>query len=340
MSYTFKYYPDPGITYDIIRMLYVKLNASSIWKETLTTIDYQEEHVRFIEEHANLLPEPDPDLSLFFYIPTNKKTTFLSTVADELICKNFQTYSIEDLIKYTNNITKVKEEIFNYYFSDKILGSADFEYQVRSSRTIPDRIKLLLFGFSYNPAEYITKLNNVIQNYYELIGTYWKIDLISNDVLNQFTAKLISKPAVTKKHIDLTFVAYSLCRCTPMHLLFGYSQENLFFISTSNTLIENIRSDLAFSTSELLQTLHSIDDQYRLEIIKLLKNTPEQSPNDIADRLKLSLTATKYHLSILKKAKMITFSRNNRSTYYSYNPEGYKSLIAALEYFEKGGLEK
>lgn len=128
-------------------MLYVKLNANSIWKETLTTVDCQEEHIRFIEEQARLLPEPDLDLALFSYIPTNRKTTFLSTVADDIISNDFQTYTIKNLYEYTNNISKVKDSIFNYYFSEEFFRSSDFEYQLRASRTIPDRINFYSLAF-------------------------------------------------------------------------------------------------------------------------------------------------------------------------------------------------
>lgn len=337
MSYTFKYYPDPGITYDIIRMLYVKLNASSIWKETLTTIDSQEEHVRFIEEHASLLPEPDPDLSLFFYIPTNKKTTFLSTLADELICKDFQTYSIDNLINYTNNITNVKEGIFNYYFSDKILGSADFEYQLRSSRTIPDRIKLLLFGFSYNPEAYIAKLNKTIINYYEIIGAQSLMESFRLDELEKFVNITFKNKSIGSSKFKN--ISYSLCRCTPVFNLVYYNEEHPFFISAPKTIRTAISDNVSFTNSKLLQLIHSIDDQYRLDIIRIIRMSSGISPLEISQKLNLSLTATKYHLSILKKANLIQCRRINRNTQYVYNPSGFKIITKALDVFEKGDFD-
>ena len=281
MNYQFKYYPEPGITYDIIRMLYVKLNANSIWKETLTTVDCQEEHISFIEEHAGLLPEPDPDLALFAYIPTNRKTTFLSSIVDELISNNFSSYTLNSLYEYINDISRVKDGIFTYYFYDEFIDSTDFEYQLRVNRTIPDRIKLLLFGFSYNPTAFIKKLNTTIQEYYTLIKKLWKEVSVSTEMLKQFSSKLFSEKLLVKIESDSNIteeVRYSLCRCTPMYLISGCSQNNLFFISTQNTIQESIRTEIAYSTSELIQAIHSIDDQYRLEILHFLKNSPEQSP--------------------------------------------------------------
>ena len=39
MSYSLKYYPDPGIAFDITKMLFVKLNSESVWQSSLTSID-------------------------------------------------------------------------------------------------------------------------------------------------------------------------------------------------------------------------------------------------------------------------------------------------------------
>ena len=341
MNYQFKYYPEPGITYDIIRMLYVKLNANNIWKETLTTVDCQEEHIHFIEEHAKLLPEPDPDLALFAYIPTNRKTTFLSSIVDELISNNFSSFTLNSLYEYINNISRVKEGIFSYYFYDEFINSVDFEYQLRVNKTIPDRIKLLLFGFSYNPMAYIKKLNATIQEYSSLITKLGKVESFTIDALDQFVAIMYENNS--KKHFkdspdDPHVMMYSLCRCTPVFNLFFYSTQNPFFVSTPSTISKVLTSEDSCTNSELLKLIHSIDDQYRLDILRLIRLNEELSLLEISQKLNLSMTATKYHLAILKKANLIVCRRINRNAKYAYNPIGFKTLIKSLDNFEKGEL--
>ena len=334
MSYTFKYYPDPGITYDIIRMLYVKLNACSIWKETLTTIDYREDHIRFIEEHAKLFPEPNSDLSLFFFIPSNKRKTFLSSILEQLITENFSAYSISDLITFLNNTPHISSILFSYYLGEHNYNARDFEYHLRSNKTIPDKIKLLLFGFHYNPETYTSKLCQTIYDYYLKIVNEFSTDQIpNNDLIKYVNLASEIKPSPNTRYNE---VLYSLCRCTPRLAMSGYSQDNFFFISTSDTISEKVNNKLEYSTLELLEAIHSLDDQYRLEIIQLLKSNTSLTPLEISEKLKLSLTATKYHLSILKKTNIIMFKRINRTTYYSYNSNGFKSILKALENFEKG----
>ena len=58
MNFTFNYNPDPGIMYDIIRMLYVKFNATNVWKETLTSVETKDQQYHYISEHSKTLPYP------------------------------------------------------------------------------------------------------------------------------------------------------------------------------------------------------------------------------------------------------------------------------------------
>lgn len=341
MSYIFKYLPEPGITYDIIRMLYVKLNVTNVWKETLTTIDGQKDHEHFIEKHAKQLPDPDSDLTIFFYIPTNRKRTFLSYIIEDEISESFTEFTIDVLLKRLNDSPTITDKLFTYYLGEDIRHKPDFEYQLRFIKTIPDKIKLILFGFYYNPEIFLHKLRQTIHEYYYIIDNTFPLVQINSEMLTLFTNLLPTSNLNVNKHKEGTnkIIWYSLCRCTPRLTMYGNSQNTFFFITTPNTIFDKINDKYEYSILELLETIRAIDDHYRLKIMQLLKSTPDLTTMEISDKLELSLTATKYHLSILKKANMITYKRNNRSAYYSYNPDGYKSLLKALENFEKGGFK-
>lgn len=340
MNFQFTYLPDPGISYDVGRMLYVKLNPLSIWKETLTTVEHQEEHIRIIEEHAKLFPEPDSDLSLFVYTPTNKNTTFLSSVTKQLISEGFSEYTISDLISYFENPSKIRNEVLSFYIGEQCLESSNFEYHLRTNRNIPDRIKLLLFGFSYNPKAYTTKLINTINEYYSIISSWVSFEKLSSDELTQFVNIMFDKNSITSNPTDKVFTfPYSLCQCTPVLILCGYSATNPFFVSTICSIKGKKTQDLTVSRSNLLELIHALDDPYRIDIIQLLKHHDGLSPTEIAERISLSLTATKYHLSILKKTNLIKLHRNSRYTYYHYDPSGCRTLLSILENFEKGDIK-
>ena len=111
MSYSLKYYPDPGIAFDISKMLFVKLNPETVWKECLTTLDSPIDEVQFIYDHAASFPSPDPLLLLFSFKLKNETGTFLSQTISNLSNNNFPLFSIKQLLTYLNNIPVVQKDI-------------------------------------------------------------------------------------------------------------------------------------------------------------------------------------------------------------------------------------
>ena len=93
MNHTYQYYPDPGIAFDISKMLLVKLNPVNIWSTLLTSIDSQKDDTLFIQNNAESFPSPKSELLLFFFIPNNKNTTFFSSILSHVIQNNFSSFS-------------------------------------------------------------------------------------------------------------------------------------------------------------------------------------------------------------------------------------------------------
>ena len=67
MSYSLKYYPDPGIAFDISKMLFVKLNPESVWKSLLTSIEDTNPETLKIQHNSNQFPNPNGILLLFLF---------------------------------------------------------------------------------------------------------------------------------------------------------------------------------------------------------------------------------------------------------------------------------
>ena len=343
MKYNLIFYPDPGLVFDISKMLFVKLNTPNIWKEMLTSIDSPEEFHEFIIKHSKPLPDPKPELLLFSFLPTNKKYTFLSMIIDRHISKSFFSFTIKDFLSYFEDVEQVKNDLLSYYLGDQDYSQIMFEHMIRSSKTIPDRIKLLLFGFSYNPKSFINQLIKTIQSYHDLL-LKCPLELPSNDDLSTFYQQLYNQffsNRKTKKSISTdTPLGYSLCRCTPDFLFYNLANKELFFITTNITIDIKIKNQVSFSTHQLLLSLNALNDQIRLDIIRLLKTKSSLSTVDIAEQLSLPLSTTKYHLGFLKIANIITLKKTDGTSCYSYNPTGFQNIIKVLNDFEKGDFDK
>ena len=68
---------------------------------------------------------------------------------------------------------------------------------------IPDRIKLLLFGFIYDPRNFISALKNAISSYYSVITNDEHEFSLQSEVMQDFTNLLIEKSNAFQKKIGL-----------------------------------------------------------------------------------------------------------------------------------------
>ncbi len=335
MSYSLKYYPDPGIAFDITKMLFVKLNSEVIWKEFLTSFAPHINEIEYIKKHADLLPDPEGELLLFSCIPANKSSTFLSTIVAKLISCDFQQFSISSLDSYFNDICSVKTDLLTYYFGEQNYRYNDLERIIRQNKNIPDKIKLLLFGFIINPNKYISSLSQTIHSYFHLIKEWLLSEQISESIFYSFIELLIEKNNI--KSIDRNIIiSYSLCISTPDFLCYNFNSESPFFISTLETvkqLLDN--TDSPYFTS-LISGATALNDKHRISIITLLISSPKLTLQEISAKLGLSLSATNHHLSVLRKANIVTGVRYNRNIIYSYAPEGFQYIIEILQKIMKG----
>ena len=66
MNYSLQYYPDPGIAFDITKMLFVKLTPENIWKPMLTSFETSTQDFTYIQQRSEYFPVPKPELLSLF----------------------------------------------------------------------------------------------------------------------------------------------------------------------------------------------------------------------------------------------------------------------------------
>jgi len=344
MSYKFEYYPDPGIAYDIVKMLFLKLTSPNEWKEMLTTITSHEYYTEYIQNKANLLPDPTPELLLYVYIPINKKYTFLSTIIAKLIDTDVHSFTLNSLITYLSNVDEVKEDLYSYYLGTQDYSNTDLDHLIRTNKNIPDKIKVLLFGFAMYSYKHISYLIKTIEEYYIIIKENWISDIPTEFDLNLFLEKVIdeiySSNTMLLNSLKNNSIPYSLCHSTPDFLSLGFSSSYPYFISTYDSIQSMIKNDSKPSTSEIILAARALSDNYRISILNQLSCHTSLTFAEIALQSNLSETTIKYHLSILKKANLINTTRHNRQIHYSSNPLGFRYIKKAFELLEKGEMLK
>lgn len=84
-------------------------------------------------------------------------------------------------------------------------------------------------------------------------------------------------------------------------------------------------------------TLKAISDPIRRDILELLKNG-KMSAGEIAEKFDLTGATVSYHLSILKKAKLIIEEKQKNFIYYELNLSVFEDILVWIQ--QLGGNQK
>ena len=338
MSYSLKYYPDPGIAYDIVKMLVVKLTTINTWSTYFIGSEYHDEDVAFIQNVSESFPCPDSELLLFTYIPANKRITFLSFILEKIIYTDFAHFSVHDFIAYFSNINKLTTDLYSYYLGNDQYTNETLEYSIRYSKALPDKIKVLLFGFSFSPEKYANLVSHWIQAYYDYIRTTLYSDSYSALVNDTFIDTIIQKyySAGIKTEIHKNQISYSLSFTIPEYLIHDFSKKSSMLITTPTFINRFMKNTLAPPLSLIIDGASALRDKTRIAIIQCAMSNPTLSAQNISEMFSLSKTAVHNHLSILQQANLITPKHIDRRITYSFNSDGFSNLQNALIKLSKG----
>lgn len=341
MSYVLKYYPDPGIAFDISKMLFVKLNSERTWQEHLVSLNTPDLDLSYIYSHQHLLVDPPPELLLFVYLPSNKSTTFLTTIIARLISQDFKNFVLPCLFSYLKNVKNLQIDLLSYYLGISNSFPNNIEELICHCKTIPDKIKLLLFSFILKPTKYVTKLIKTIHTYQEYISKLKENPGFHSLNITQFIDHLLTTSYKNKstaiEYTNKYEIGFSMCFTTPDFLYHNLNIKNPYLISTSNTILQLLDNQNDLSINQLTQCSYALNDKNRIYILTHIIKATELTLAEISDIMNLSTSTTLHHLSALKKANLVVSSRRNRTVFYSYNPLGINNFINAFNQLEKGG---
>ena len=333
------YYPEPGIAHDISKMFFVKLNPTNIWQEMLASTDTTSDQLENIKLFSSSLPSLKEEVTLFSFIPLDKKVTFLSQLFARLISLNFVNFSLETITDYFSNIAQVRNDLLTYYFGDYDYSTViDYDHIIRQNKKIPERIKILLWGFNSYPEKYISALLQSIGEYHtQIIASHPTLNFEEFD-FGPLIKWIITKhyPTFSKPPLHLHF---SLCYTTPYFLYHNFTSDIPYCITTLDTINERrFAPEFPPSLSSILDIINALGDKSRLALLSVIISEGNLSLTDLSLKLDMSLNAIKYHLTILKKAGIVVSKRSYQNSIYSYNPSGINNIKTFLDYLDKGEM--
>ena len=217
-----------------------------------------------------------------------------------------------------SSITKKKKKFFNADVDSYLLGEIE-DNPEKLSKEILDKYNKTTRGKFFHIID-----DKKIDVYYKFIkaGDIFYLDITIDDIksniikcFENFNDCFLTKKEFTSDYI--TIISYD---CVSEY----YCNKIYPFLNTFE------RSDFV----ALSDTFKAISDPVRREILEMLKNE-KKSAGEIAEKFNLTNATVSYHLSQLKKADLITETREKNYIFYELNVSVFEDVLVWI--YKLGG---
>lgn len=325
MNYIFQNCPEPGLAVDTIKLLTMKLNPEHTWIQSLLHPSTYQQDETDIRAHLSLYPDPSEKLHLFVFLSRTRPTCYLTSLLLNHLAKDFDNFVFSNFLSILDDIELVKNSLFSHYLGDQDYSHVDIESIIRRDDSIPDKIKMLLFGFVLKPERYIASLKKYCALYYQTLSK--KNRDLSYTALNSSILKSLLNSSIKDsesflKQLPTSLIRYSLCTSIPNFLLFGRTPY-LWLIFTEETIKKLTESPETLSLDYIIHLGEALRNPTRVSIIRQLQIKHELLIEDLAKTTGLTNSTLLHHLYIMKKARLITEYKRGKQSVYSLQHDGF-----------------
>lgn len=341
----------PGLLYDAIVMMILKLNPKEKWRGTVVNLSHENRDLTHYSYWMNQFEDPDQRLLLFVQRPDMRTLTFLSMFFKDLLEKyNFQV-DLDVFLHELEDVDTIFEKIFFFYLREKVPASirpAEIAEKIYYRNDLSDDIKFLLLNFSLNKKPYMSCLKDCLINYHnEFCKNY---SLRANDLLLlhenfsmpnfQKMLSLYMNPEtldVNKIFDSLETVQLSFCLFLKNTIWVSISDDTHGWCILGQNYLETLLIDSQFKISP--ESIgNAIGDKHRERIVGIILEHGEQSSGEIAKKLGLALNTVTYHLDIMKKANLLCSRNQGKSTFYWINSKTCEEASRMFKIWSRGGI--
>ena len=348
---TVKFVKGPGYFYDLISMFVLHFNKSAFLADQVNQNKEAEdtEHFkRILDETANM-PE---ELRVFFHLKDDGVCFFSSVFFDEKI-KEVSESPWTDIVRNTlKNYNEVIANVAEYYFGSDVaeLSVDNPEYIRIIGRKVRDSgydvvLKNSLYEFFLDPVSALQTLSNELMKKEVFLSRLCsESDALITKVQNKINVdRLLEKTATIKigcfDAANFDEVVVSIC----------VAHKNCFVLNTEKAkvlILLGVDYEDFFDylnakdhCPELTQFGIALAEENRIRILEYIRERGEASVSDLKQDLKLTHTNAYYHISLLMKAKFLTFRNSGRTVLYRINRQCIRDICTVLTVFsQKGGV--
>lgn len=325
MNYIFQNYPEPGLAVDATKLLTMKLNPEHTWIQTLLLPSTAQQNEAFIKKQLSLYPNPSEKLYLFVFLSRTRSTCYLTSLLLNQLEKDFEKFTFSSFLSILDDIELVKKTLFSHYLGVQDYSHVDIESIIRRDDSLPDRIKMLLFGFVLKPERYLASLKQYLSLYYQTLSKMNR-DLsyttFNSSMLVSLLNSCIKDTESFLKKLPSLLVRYSICTSIPHFFLFGRTPY-LWLILTEETVKKLTESPTSLPIDYIIHLGEALRNPTRVSIIRQLQAKHELVIEELIKTTGLTTSTLLHHLSIMKKARLITEHKKGKQSIYSFHQEGF-----------------
>lgn len=324
MNFVFENHPDPGLAVDVLKILINKLNPEHAWLQSILHPATYHQDEAYVRQQLSLFPDPDSKLYLFVYISKTNPVCYLTHYLKNQMENNFDEFSFQNFLSSFNDISLITKNLLAHYTGISDFTIVDFETIIRHDESIPDKIKVLLYGFLIKPEKYLDSLKKYLCLYYNiLVKTNRNLinTTLNSSILRSLLKSCIKDPDAFLSEISDLKIRYSVCTTIPYHLQICRTSF-IWLILTEGSISQFHNQAGSFTSDYLIFLGDALRNHARISIIQQLIHTQKINISDIEQTTKYATSTIQHHISILKKARLINEQKLGKQTFYSLNPEG------------------
>ncbi len=335
-----KYDPKPGFLADLFftfMLDFMKENEDGF--ENFVNPKKRSADMKYFSDCQARFGDAAPELCVFFSISDKRSFAFsgmFRTIAQQ------EEYSVEGVHAYLQDSAVMRTELLRFYLP--ALGETEpplteLTAQIRSLR-VEEPVKYHLLSLLINPEPYYMLFFEALKNREAQLREVYDehSDLVQHAIGSAdeaFIREFISQRyALGDDNIGFDTVvsgmlidknAIRLIQDDGRLLLLGYDHA-----ARMKVLIgEMVRPDI-------IKMGKALSEEKRVQILRMLLVEKEITAQQLLVRLKLSMTATHYHLEMLLQAGMLLTRNEGRTIFYSLNRTYFDRAPIVLEEFAHG----
>lgn len=323
----FIYRKTPGLVYDMLQILTMKISNVSQWIEEESAFAFKRKYTVYEDYMLSQFPDLSADLFVFFYRKNEEDVSYFQKVFGRLIEDKKEKICKEDFIEYLKDVETIKTDLFDYLLDqDEMVEAGKLEPQfiaetIEQQTDLSHKMKHMLLHFFLSIDACIEELRNIFDRYYQILEAEYEkraeeiLQRLEDTDMHQLALEtgLVSWLNQNEMPLEQHRCMVSFTLLFKSSLWLGCFEESCIIAGEAYDQIEEEEPEQPVDMEKVGKAL---GDETRIQLIDLLLREGRKGIVQLEAQTGVSLNNLVYHLDIMKQGSVLTTYGKRR--YYSY----------------------